>query len=222
MMTETEKVRLVLVDTDPKVCAAFSAYFGGLRGVEVVNGPFEELMAFDCVVMPSNSFGFVTGGVEAAIIRYFGEHLRDRIRNRIHDMFSGEQPVGTSLLIRTGDENHPFVAHTPLMRIPMPISLTDNVYSALWAVLNAVKAHNASGTDQKIRRIACPGFATTTGQVTPDEAARQMALAFRFFTETPDRTDWNLAFDRQEMLGCGGDSVMLSAKVPARKRVPKF
>jgi O-acetyl-ADP-ribose deacetylase (regulator of RNase III) len=224
MTMEAAKLRLVLVDTDPKVCAAFSAYFGSVRGVEIVNGPLEELRAFDCITMPGNSFGFVTGGVEAAILRFFGDHLIGRIRSRIHEQFSGEQPVGTSIIVPTGDEEFPFVAHTPLMRVPMPIAMTDNVYLAMWATLHAVRAHNRIvPEEQQIQRLVCPGFCTITGRVTPDEAARQMALAYKNFVEPPVRMDWNVAFDRQDTIGRGGDfPIMPPSGTLSRKKMPKM
>jgi O-acetyl-ADP-ribose deacetylase (regulator of RNase III) len=221
---ETEKLRLVLVDTDPRVCAAFSCYFGNLRGVEIVNGCFEEVRSFDCIVSPSNSFGFVTGGIEAAIIRFFDEDLKDRIRAHIYEVYSGEQPVGTSLIVKTGNPEHPYVAHTPLMRVPMPVAMTDHVYLAMWAMLHAIRAHNRSvPDDQKIQRVVCPGFCTITGRITPDEAARQMALAYRNFVEPPARMDWNVAFDRQDMIGRGGDfPIMPPSGTLAQRKMPKM
>jgi len=44
-----------------------------------VNGKFEELKQFDCMVSAANSFGLMDGGVDLAIICYFGVELMDRV-----------------------------------------------------------------------------------------------------------------------------------------------
>jgi O-acetyl-ADP-ribose deacetylase (regulator of RNase III) len=204
-----DKLRLILVDSDPAVCAAFSAHFGGLPGVEVVNGSFSDLMSFDCLVSPSNSFGFMSGDIESAIIRFFGDALQEKVLTILTEEYLGEQPVGTSRIIETGHPKHPYIAHTPTMRIPMPVALTDNAYIAMWATLLAVRAHNLSDKEPKIQRVACPGFCTSAGRMPTDEAARQMALAYRFFLYPPRRADWNAAFDRQDLIGRGGDFPLL-------------
>jgi O-acetyl-ADP-ribose deacetylase (regulator of RNase III) len=205
-----EKIRLILVDPDPAVCAAFSAHFGGLPGVEINNGCFEDLMAFDCIVSAANSFGFMSGGMDAAIVRFFGDSLQERVQARLAEEYLGEQPVGTSLIIETGNPKHPYIAHTPTMRVPMPVALTDNAYVAMWATLLAIRAFNRRpDLESKIRLVACPGLCTATGRMPSDEAARQMALAYRFFLYPPRRADWNTAFDRQDLIGRGGDFPLL-------------
>jgi len=52
-----------------------------------------------------------------------------RVQERILQDYLGEQPVGTSIIVETGHHKHPFIAHTPTMRVPMPIATTDNVYT---------------------------------------------------------------------------------------------
>jgi O-acetyl-ADP-ribose deacetylase (regulator of RNase III) len=67
--------------------------------VEIVNGVFESLLEFDCLVSPANSFGLMDGGTDAAIVRFFGEELMERVQKRILAEYLGEQPVGTSMLV---------------------------------------------------------------------------------------------------------------------------
>src|SRR5688500_17584924 len=123
------------------------------------------------MVSAANSFGLMDGGVDLAITRFFGEQLMQRVQAHILQEYLGEQPVGTSFIVETGHPTHPFVAHTPTMRVPMTISTTDNVYTAMWAMLLAVHRHNRSSSSVPIRKVACPGLGTATGQVAPDEAA---------------------------------------------------
>jgi O-acetyl-ADP-ribose deacetylase (regulator of RNase III) len=57
----------------------------------------------------------------------------------------------------------------------------------------------------KIKIIACPGLGTATGRVPFDEAARQMALAYRNFLDPPTSIDWRFATERQHQVRLGGD-----------------
>src|SRR5215467_4956152 len=138
-------IYLILVDPNPYVCDAFKAYFGELPNVEVFQGYFERVPQFDCMVSPANSFGMMDGGIDAAIIRFFGNDLMNKVHEHILNEFFGEQPVGTSIIVETGHAQHPFLAHTPTMRVPANINNTDNVYVAMAAMLRAVHHHNRAG-----------------------------------------------------------------------------
>lgn len=197
-------VNLVLVDPNSALCDAWRTHFATFDGFEIINGYFESVPEFDCMVSAANSFGLMDGGVDLAIVRFFGKPLEERVQKYIVEHFLGEQPIGTSFIIETGHEKHPFLAHTPTMRVPMEIALTDNVYNAMWAMLLAVHEHNRQG-ERKIERVACPGLGTATGRVPVDEAARQMALAWRHFLRPPQGISWRYADERQERIGRGGD-----------------
>lgn len=186
------------------LCRAWEQHFEGLPHVSVVVGRFEELPAFDCIVSAANSFGLMDGGVDAAITMFFGPALQGAVQRRILEEYVGEQPVGTSMIVETGHPAHPFVAHTPTMRVPMTIARTDNVYRAMWALLIALRRHNQT-SDQPIGVVACPGLGTRTGRVPFPEAARQMALAYRNFLDPPTVLDWRFAERRQADVHFGGD-----------------
>ena len=196
--------RLILVDPKPALCVAFQEYFRGLPDVEIVVGRFEQLPAFDCMVSAANSFGLMDGGVDAAITRFFGDALMQRVQRRILDEYLGEQNVGTSLIVETGHPKHPYIAHTPTMRVPLEITRTDNVYRAMWAMLLAVRQHNRK-SERPIRLLACPGLGTHVGRVPLPEAARQMSLAYRNFLKPPSGIDWEYAAIRQKEVRYGGD-----------------
>lgn len=196
--------RLILVDPNPLLCASFKKQFDSLPGVEIVVGYFEELPAFDCMVSAANSFGLMDGGVDLAIIRYFGISLQERVQERILQEYRGEQSVGTSFIIETGHPKHPFLAHTPTMRIPMEIARTDNVYRAMWAMLLAVDRHNQT-SESRIETVACPGLGTATGKVPYGEAAYQMALAYHHYLNPPQAITWEMAARRQNAVRFGGD-----------------
>jgi O-acetyl-ADP-ribose deacetylase (regulator of RNase III) len=190
-------LKLILVAPDADLADAFQPYFAAFPDVEVVHNYFEWLPAFDCLVSPANSFGMMDGGIDAAITRFFGLDLERRVQRTILDDYLGEQPIGTSFVIETGHPQHPFLAHTPTMRVPMTIKGTDVPYTAMWAMLLAVRKHNHDRPDRAIKSIACPGMGTGIGQVPYAEAARLMALAYDHFLYPPKVINTFVAAERQ-------------------------
>jgi O-acetyl-ADP-ribose deacetylase (regulator of RNase III) len=189
-------IKLILVDPNYAVSTAFQSRFDYLPNVEIANCDFEQLPSYDCLVSPANSFGMMDGGVDAAITKFFGISLMERVQQKILDDYLGEQSVGTSFIIATGHPQYPFLAHTPTMRVPMQIVGTDIPYIAMWAMLLAVEQHNRHH-DRKIATIACPGLGTGIGRIAPDEAARQMALAYDHFLYPPKFLNCFVAASRQ-------------------------
>jgi O-acetyl-ADP-ribose deacetylase (regulator of RNase III) len=196
MTTTLSNIKLILVDPNYALSLAFKARFDYLPNVEIANCDFEQLPSYDCLVSPANSFGMMDGGVDAAITKFFGISLMERVQQKILDDYLGEQSVGTSFIIATGHPQYPFLAHTPTMRVPMQIVGTDIPYIAMWAMLLAVEQHNRHH-HQKIATVACPGLGTGIGRIAPDEAARQMALAYDHFLYPPKFLNCFVAASRQ-------------------------
>ena len=203
--------RLILVADQEPLAEQFRKHFAALPDVEVRCQRFETVPEFDCMVSPANSFGLMDGGIDAAITRFFGDHLPARVQQEILDRFLGEQPVGTSLIVPTGDPAHPYLAHTPTMRVPMTIACTDTVYLAMWAALLALRQHNRENP-RPIRHLLCPGLGTGVGEMPYPEAARQMATAYRHFCHPPTTLDWRVADTRQKAIARGGDHGLLIAR----------
>ena len=200
--------KLILVDPNLAMCYGFEEHFHDLPDVEIVNDRFERLSAFDCMVSAANSFGLMDGGVDLAITKFFGEQLQERVQRHILTEYRGEQPIGTSLIVETQHTKHPYIAHTPTMRVPMYISKTDNVYTAMWAMLLAIHHFNTQAgqnNQQKIEIVACPGLGTGVGRMGYSEAARQMSLAYRRFLNPPTAITWPYATKRQADIRRGGD-----------------
>jgi O-acetyl-ADP-ribose deacetylase (regulator of RNase III) len=190
---------LWLVHPGDAMCEAFRRRFAGLPGVRVIQGRFEDLEPHDCFVTAGNAFGLMTAGIDAAVIHRFGEELMQRVQHHIMDRFFGEQPVGTAFIVPTGDPSLPFLAHSPTMRVPGSIEGTDKVYAATWAALLAIQAHNQTA-DRKIEVAAFPAMGTGFGGVPFNEAARQMAVAYRHYLEPPHRLDWDFVAERQRAI----------------------
>lgn len=196
-------VELTLIDPKLELCNAWKKEFSDSSEVEILCGYFQDVESFDCMVSAANSFGLMDGGVDLAIINFFGPKLEKHIQQHILKEYFGEQPVGTSFLAKTGNSKHPFVAHTPTMRVPMDISKTDHVYLAMKAMLEAIWKHNLADIQTPIRKVLCPGLGTSTGRVPVSEAARQMRLAYKNFKNPPDRIDWRYAGARQQEIKYG-------------------
>ncbi len=120
------------------------------------------------------------------------------------DEYLGEQPVGTAFIVATGHAEYPFVAHAPTMRVPGSIAGTDKVYSATWAALLAIHLHNLS-PECKIETVAFPAMGTGFGGVAYEEAARQMAAAYRHYLEPPHRLDWDFVAEREKAISYAGN-----------------
>jgi O-acetyl-ADP-ribose deacetylase (regulator of RNase III) len=187
---------LWLLHPDAAMCDAFTRRFTGLPGVRVVQGRFEDLNPHDCFVTAGNAFGIMTAGIDAAVVHRLGAHVMERVQHHIMDRYFGEQPVGTAFVLPTGDSAIPFLAHAPTMRVPGNIEGTDRVYSATWAALLAITAHNQTETN-RIEVVAFPAMGTGFGGVPFDESARQMAVAYRHYLEPPHRLDWDFVAERQ-------------------------
>jgi len=196
-------MRLILVDRGQEMCEIFRWQFREHPEVEIACGRFEDLPVYDCVITAANSFGLMDAGMDLAVVKHFGRDLMDRIQRKILDDYLGEQPVGTSIIVPTGHPEHPFVAHTPTMRIPMNIRGTDHVYAAMWASLTAVHRHNRDA-ERQIRTLACPGLGTGTGGMEPLEAALQIRLAWEHFKKPPEFINPSFAQVRHERIHYGG------------------
>jgi O-acetyl-ADP-ribose deacetylase (regulator of RNase III) len=77
------ELRLILISPEPLLCVEFREQFKELPNVAVVDGCFETLPEFDCLVSPANSFGLMDGGMDAAITCFFGDALQNRVQQRI-------------------------------------------------------------------------------------------------------------------------------------------
>src|SRR5262249_55462813 len=144
---------------------------GGCRMTEFISKRVATLILIgpglephDCFVTAGNSFGIMTAGIDAAVVRFFGEQLMQKVQHRIMDDFFGEQPVGTAFVLPTGHCAIPFIAHSPTMRVPGSIEGTDKVYNATWAALLAMHAHNRV-SQTKIEVAVFPAMGTGFGGV---------------------------------------------------------
>ena len=201
MSTSPKLFEITLIDLQKDLCNAWKKSFEEFPEVQIINGKFELVREFDCLVSPANSFGLMDGGIDLAIRNYFGMKIQYNVQRRIQKEFYGEQPIGTSIIVFTENEYHPFLAHTPTMRVPTDISKTDNVYNAFFAMLTSVANYNKNNK-VRIEKVLCPGMGTATGRMMPKEAARQMSVAYKNFLQPTTNMNWkNLNKRHKEIIG---------------------
>ena len=196
-------IDLWLIHPEQEMCDAFRDRFEGLPRVTVIQSRFEDLPPHDCFVTAANAFGIMNAGIDAAVIRFHGDHLMRSVQTRIMDEFLGEQPIGTSFIEPTGTAEYPFIAHSPTMRVPGSIEGTDKVYTATWASLIAVYRHKAKN-EAPIDSVVFPAMGAGFGGVPFTEVARQMAAAYRHYLNPPHRMDWDMVARRQKTIHYDG------------------
>lgn len=189
----------------PAVTISHGDIFSSQPGALPNDAPIDVVA--DAVVSPANSFGFMDGGIDAVYTHQFGFALEARLQALLAAEHGGELPVGCAVIVETGSTEIPWCISAPTMWVPERVPDTVNAYLAFRAVLRAVLAHNAAG-GQPIRRILCPGLATTTGQMPVDRCAVQMRAAWDnvLGEGPPERPSWRAVAELHERLRGGGDS----------------
>ena len=164
-------------DGDPTTCAAriarielrtplarhadlYRAMLGDIPGISVVDGPLLEGCVADAVIAPTNSFGYLDAGMDAAFLRRFGRRLQRSLQERIAWEFDAELPVGEALILATGDLTLPFVVAAPATHLPGTISTEPMVYRSIHAALRAVEVANARGELPPIESVILPDIAS--------------------------------------------------------------
>ncbi len=171
---------LILCDVQKEVVTAWQGAFEGVERVEIAHGSIFDV-ACDALVSPANSYGFMDGGLDMAISRYFGWHVQDRLQKMIRSKHHGELLVGAAEIVPTDHDEIPFVISAPTMRVPMILYRTSvAVYLATRAVLLLVEhGRLANGRPVKdvVKRVAISGMGTGVGHFPAELCARQMRQA---------------------------------------------
>jgi O-acetyl-ADP-ribose deacetylase (regulator of RNase III) len=202
-----------LRDLSAPLVAAWKEAFADVPGVSVSQGDIFSTqpgplpdnapidIAADAVVSPANSFGFMDGGIDAVYTHQFGFALESRLQALLAAEHGGELPVGCAVVVETGSPEIPWCVSAPTMRVPEAVSNTANAYLAFRAALRAVLAHNAAGRPP-IRRVLCPGLATTTGRMPVGRCAAQMRAAWDSVLGEgpPQQGSWHAVADLQQRL----------------------
>lgn len=161
--------KITLFDTHPQLMVAWQQAFAGVANVAFASGDFRRLEA-DAIVSPANSFGFMDGGIDQAYTNHFGQGMADAVRLAIHELPFNELPVGSAVVVETGNAKIPHLIAAPTMRVPKVITDHADVYlatRAAFATAAAMEWH-----------VLCPGMGTGCGGVNPVIAAARMRQAY--------------------------------------------
>ena len=115
-------------------------------------------------------------------MRFFGLRIQRTVQEAIAHQPGYFLPVGASLVVRTGHAHIPFLIVAPTMELPGPVE-AKNAYRAMRAILRV-----AAEEPLLDRSVFCPGLATGVGMVSPVEAAKMMADAYRDWKSPREKT----------------------------------
>ena len=190
-------MKIVLADLQLPVVTAWQKAFAGVADVEIRHGSIFDVPV-DALVSPANSFGFMDGGLDLQISKFFGWHIQSRLQEVIKERHSGELLVATSVIIETDFPEIPYVIASPTMRVPMILGKeTVNVYLAVRAALLRIECLMFPN----IESVSFPGMGTGVGRVPPDICARQMRQAFDdVYVGSSFPQTWKEAQERHQLL----------------------
>ncbi len=174
---------IILTGIEPDLVRAWKKWCGDVEDVEIFEGSIFEARC-EAVVSPANSFGFMDGGLDLLLSRFFGWHVQQELQRLIREHHHGELLVGAAEIVSTRHERIPFLISAPTMRVPMILRDSINPYLAARAVLLLIqngtfKSGEYAGWPIRdhVRRVAFPGLGTGVGQVGPDVCAHQVRTA---------------------------------------------
>lgn len=165
-------MELWLVDIDPLVVEAWEITFEGCPNVYIRQADILSI-AENTIVSPANGYGIMDGGIDLIYSEYFGERPQQEIQKKISDRPEGILPVGSAVLVETGNKKIPYIISAPTMIIPEIVDKV-NVYFAMSAILKIARSNS-----NIVKKVFCPGLATGTGGVLPIDAANEMANCYK-------------------------------------------
>ncbi len=191
-------MKFYLRDINKTIVEKWNEFFGDDPNFDIKCDDIFSVPKVDALVSPSNSFGFLDGGIDYVYTKKFGVQLEFRLREHIEKECYGELPVGQAVIISTGNEDYPSLISAPTMRVPGSVKNTVNAYLAFRAVLILVK------NNKNINSILCPGLGTAIGEIKPFACAKQMYEAYKaIWEENPlepnDCAD--IWYNNQQLLG---------------------
>ena len=174
-------LELVLCALDEPLAQAWEEVATGREGVRVHRGSVLELEV-DAVVSPTNSQGWMRGGVDAVYAQAF-PNIEREVRSAILAYHGGELPVGEALVVRTGVPVPAWLISAPIRTHPVERLPEDTVYPylaarAVFRLWRDRTLDDGTPLRHAVRSLAMPGLGTGAGGVAPATSARQVAAAW--------------------------------------------
>lgn len=167
---------IYLIDLNTCLVKAWDADFGEYPNVIPLDDDYFCKQA-DCIVSPANSFGYMDGGLDRAVLYELGNDMQTFVQRAIKERFHGELPVGSSVIIETNNAKWPHLVCAPTMRVPSNVSGTLNAYLAFKAILSEVIRLNKI-EPSTIKSLVCCGLATGIGGLDVRLCSKQMKYAY--------------------------------------------
>lgn len=181
--THGPALKVVLVDVNRAVTAAWQAAFADVPEVEIVRGSIVRRKT-DAWVTPTNARGSMDGGMDAVVNRHFGGRIQELVQTEIGKRYGGLMPVGSATCVPTGGLRPRYLISTPTMVASSEdVSHTLNVALACAAAFQAIHIQNLAEPGS-IESVALPGLGAATGRVPPRMCANLMWTAYTLFRES--------------------------------------
>lgn len=164
-------MKLRFRDLNAWVTEAVAAAFSDIPAFDVQCADVFDAAPADAIVSPANSHGWMDGGIDAVYRYRFGPKIETALQDLIAQLPTKLLAVGEAIIIETGYRDIPFMIAAPTMAVPSNVANTENAYLAFRAVLCSVRHMN-------FQAVICPGLATLTGRMAPQESACQMRRAW--------------------------------------------
>jgi len=172
-------MEIILCAQDQNLADAWRHECGSFDVVTIHQGSILDVEC-DAVVSPANSFGFMDGGLDAIYMDHFGEDIQMKVRKQIYEYHYGELVVGNADIVKTEDQDIPYLIIAPTMRVPMILENSVNSYLAARAIFVLCLYGNFSSGEKisnKVSSIAIPGLGTGVGKIGAKVCASQVRQA---------------------------------------------
>jgi O-acetyl-ADP-ribose deacetylase (regulator of RNase III) len=167
-MTDTAQkiLDVAIVDINENLIALAKRDVPELPSISFTAGDALALKA-DAVITPANSFGFMDGGMDAAVVARFGDAIANMVRDRIASFPFGEVLVGQAFMVSTGDADIPNLIFAPTVRAPKPITHPADVMLAARAAVRLA-------VDAGMSKVIMPCMGAGSGRLTPNASFAAM------------------------------------------------
>ena len=177
-------MKIYLRDRNPELVKHWEYYFQLEDDVNVSCGDIfapGDHTKVDAIISPSNSFGFMDGGIDFVYSSVLGWKMSEELRRAIYQSHNGELLVGNAQIISIKAGNPeakiPWLISAPTMRVPMNVARTVNAFLAFRAALREAENHS------EINSFVCPGLGTAVGEMPYKRCAIQMFEAYQMYKE---------------------------------------
>ena len=176
---------IIFFDQNVENINAYKNVLGEIADFGFVTDDFEDILdkyKMHAVVSPANSYGMMTGGIDRTYTKFFS-NVENTVKERISSfnlktkMKKNYIPVGSAVMVKTGDDRCKFLICAPTMFMPDAINDTENVYYCFIGILHLLKHY-----DSFLKVVVmCPCLVTGIGEMEADKSAEEIKRAYNDF-----------------------------------------